>query len=553
MPEVGCRRFLLWVLNVHAGPSLARDVGRAMRETIDHRGRGVGRLFRATPVALAALACAIGSVQAQSVRFEPVLNATATATDNAGFRADDEARKDLILALAPRLNFSVDGSRVKTSGAIGVDALHYTRHSETDRISPYVRGALNAQLVDRWLSLDASADVASIQADAFASRTGEASSYNRRLAGVYRLSPALEHEFTPSVSLSARSDNTWTRLSSEDANGVGPLPSDRLHTQRSSLTGTLKPEPLGMSLELSSERSEFAGDANQKLAIDAARGVASYAVNTDLLLSAVAGRERTRFASLEQSDTVAGARVRWTPGPRTDLRAEIEHRFFGAGLDLGLTHRTPYLATSITFRRSPRLEPLKLGTAAVGTELATFLDAILTTRYPDPVARGKVVQDLIATRGLPTSAAVPVDIVAQYPQLDETGALTIVMLRPRDTVTVSVYVQTLRRLERGNDPLASAGVLDSDARQRGILVGYNHRLSPVLAIDFTLNRSTTEGLAARQGDESTSSLFRVSMVRALSARAAVSAGIARRRSTTNVSGQASATEHSGFAGISYRF
>ena len=524
-----------------------------MRKTIDRRRLGIARPPRARAAALGALVCVIGSAQAQNIRFEPVLNAAATATDNARFVADEEARKDLILALAPRLNFSFNGSRLKTSGAVGVDAVHYTRHSESDRVSPYVRGALNAELVDRWLSLDASANVASIQADAFASSTGEASNYNRRLAAVYRLSPALDHEFTPRVSVHARSDNTLTRLSSEDSSGVGSLSSSRYRTQRNSVIGTLKPEPLGGSVELSSERSAFVGDAAQELAIDAARAVASYAVNDDLSVSAVAGRERSRLLSVEQSDNIVGARLHWTPSPRTDLRVAAEHRFFGTGLDLGFTHRTPFLATSITFQRSPRFVPVTLGTAAVGADLATFLDSILTTRYPDPAARGKVVQDLIVSRGLPTSAAVPVSIVAQYPQLDETATLTVVMLLPRDTVTVSVYAQTLRKLSRNNDPLEAASGLDSDARQRGFLLGYNRRLSPVLSIDFALNHSITDGLAARQGDESTSSLFRVSMVQTLNARAAVTAGIARRQLTTNVSGKSSATEHSAFAGISYSF
>jgi hypothetical protein len=120
-------------------------------------------------------------------------------------------------------------------------------------------------------------------------------------------------------------------------------------------------------------------------------------------------------------------------------------------------------------------------------------------------------------------------------------------------VSFTVYVDQRRRLMRDDDlAVTSAPALD-DRRQRGVSLGWNHRLTPQMSLDVSLGGSDTEGLADRLGDRSHERSLRSGMVQGVSPRTSLTYGLSLRKIDTNVSGVNSFDEAAGYFGLLHRF
>jgi uncharacterized protein (PEP-CTERM system associated) len=504
-------------------------------------------------IAIAVMGLSGGLASAQAVKGEFSVGSNLTATDNVDLTTNDEARSDLILNVTPQLDFSTNGARFKARGTVGLSLTHHLQGEQRDRILPAVSGSLNAALVERWLFLDASADLTTIESNAFGVRPSERSTTNRRVAEAYRVSPYIERELSRELSLLARADTQWTRLPSDELNGSTDVQSQNVHVQRNTLTLEHKPVPLGGAVELSSQKTRYKDDTDALLQVEGARAVVSAAVGGDTVVSAVAGRERSRFTFSEERDDVFGLRLRWVPSPRTELKAAIEDRFFGKGVDVSLTHRNPQVSVSLELTRGPVIEPVFLGVAPRGTDLAAYLDQILTTRIADPVARRDAVRDLLESRGLPDTLTRPISVVAQYAQIQETVNATLVLLGRRNTLSLTVFTARLERLVRPGDP--DIGTADQDNQQVGGDILYNRRLSPLTAAELGMSWSNIKGLADRKGDRTRQLNYRFGLTRRLGLRTDLSIGVLRQEATlsTESGSDSSIDESSAFVGLSHRF
>jgi len=319
-----------------------------------------------------------------------------------------------------------------------------------------------------------------------------------------------------------------------------------------------KPLPLGGAIELSRQSTTYA-DTNspglaEDLSTEAARLSLSYTLDGQFLVSAIAGEERNDFQGVRQSDPVFGAQFQWVPGPRTNLRARVEHRFFGNGWDLVFTHRTPFMTVALGANREP-VGFSGISVTASDTDLTQYLDAILTTRYPDPVTRQAQVEEVVNSRNLRTRLPDAVDTLAGYAQLRSKINATLVWLGARNTFSVSAYGQTLRRLTRsGDDASAPApGSSETDSRQTGAIVEFSRRLTPQMSLGAVAQWAKVVGLAAREGDTSQERSLRISLSRNLSPRNTLAVGLQHRRLRSNVASVESYDASSAFAALSFRF
>ena len=492
-------------------------------------------------------------VCAQSWHLDPSVGAVVTATDNVFLVPSDQARRDVEFVVSPRLGFRRSGPRLRFEGEVGVDFTKHVNVNDLDRATPILRGSLAAVVVERFLFLDMSANVSRIEADAFAARTNESSSFNRRLATSYQVSPHIDYELGTAFAFKARSDFAWTHLPGDESSGVGPLPARTLQATHHTAVLERRPQPLGVVLEFSSERSQNSDDSAALLNTQTAKLAVSYAMANDAQLGVVGGTERSRFSSLDETDSVYGVRLRWTPNLRTDLNADLERHYFGNGYHLTFTHRMPWLTTSIGATRMPVSNPFAIDLPGVRSTLAESLNAILITRYPDPTERGRIVQDLLLSRGLSPSASGAVDIAARYAQLEQRINVSFALLGPRNTFALSGYSRTLRQLNRLNDPVAAIAPLESDNRQTGVSLGINRKLSPRWSVDLAVGWTRAVGLAARAGDQTTQETVRLSVTHLLGPKTNVSIGLLGRVLDTNVGVSQTVHEISGFAGMLHHF
>lgn len=485
------------------------------------------------------------SLSAQTWTTQATIQVRAAATTNGGLAPAGEQRKDLVTTLQPTFQLSGQGARLRLNALVSADLVNYARDSQPDRASPRVRFDLGAALAERLLFVDSSIDVHQTEVDPFAPRAEIGAGGTRQTSSTYRVSPYLTYALSPQSTLLARHEEM---LSQSDS---GATPNQRF--SRTRLRAERRPTPYGGSLELSKEDARFSGNGEGRWTIESGKAIGDVAINAELVVGPIIGVEQTTFLLERHRDHRYGAHLRWSPGERTQLLAELEHRFFGTGWDLSLRHRTPFMSFSLRWNRTPVTSTTSVGAAPAGTDLSTFLDAILTTRFPDAAARAALVSSLISTRGLRTKLPGAIEIFADYAQLQNGATATWVLLGSRNTVTLSVYQQTLRQFTRSGDVIGGVQLAGADNRQAGATLGLNRRLTPQMAVDLTSTWSRITGLAARSGDRTAQRTHRLSVLRALSERTGLSLGVQYDKLGTTVVGIDSYDAASAFIGLNHRF
>lgn len=494
-----------------------------------------------------ATAAAPGSGQ-RAFALQPAIDAQITATSNGNYGRTGPQRSDTILSITPRLGVNVRGARNTIDGEFGFESLTYTSNTQKDRVLPRGNLRWRSNLIDRWLLLDAGVLADRTPVDPFAGNPGGALSANDYSLVRYRIAPTLDHQFTPSLSLQARSEHAWTKRSG------GPNPDDPLrdtYVEQQLVKLEQQPLPLGYSLEYDRQDTQYTSATGSVLTLQTLRAVGSYAATPDLILGAVVGHENSRFSLSDRSESLYGVRVRWNPSARTQFAVALEDRFFGTGWDIEWRHRAPFFAFNVRLLRQPTTQPASQVLGAPGATVSSLLDAMLTTRVPDAAQRGAMVADLVDRLGLPASLSSPVELFSDYAQLQQGGSASIMFMGRLTTVAVTVYQRKFQRLRVAGDPLSDPALSTSDNRQSGIEVEFNRRLTPRLVATAGLRWARIEGLAARAGDESREKLLRAGITYALSPDTSMTLGLRRQLLDSNV--RDPGQETGVLVGIGHRF
>ena len=484
-------------------------------------------------------------------RFEPSIGATVTATDNSGFSYSSDKERDVIVDIEPRFIVRGRGASFTLDGNVGAKALIYTHSTQENRLLPSGTISLNANVVDRWLYFDLSALAEQVAADPYATRADTESGLNKINSLQYRISPYLRHSFTPSLSLSVRNDNIWTDRRGE-FNQTDPRRDSVVN--RNSLLLEQRPQPLGFSVEASEETTKYRKGEGAVLKLASARAVGTYALDPTFIVGLVGGKEKSQYTLSTTTDTIAGLRVSWAPTERTELRGAYEQRFFGAGGSLQWSHRSPFIGFNVSASR----EPSALGTSFVlnpgAGDVQTLLNAIFTTRYPNPADRAVIVSNVIAGLGVPSVLGSPVEVFADYAQLRDSVAVSAVFQGVRSTLATRIYAVKSRQLTQGNAPFVPVLGLQADNSQRGLSVDFNRRLTSTLSLDVGTAYSLLEGLGAAEGQSTKSASIRLALTQALTPKTKATLGARYLRTdVVAVSQDASAKEVAAFVGMTHRF
>ena len=517
-----------------------------------NRGAPAGGALRAVSVCAAVLALLPTIARSQSTPSETqtvpavvTIEGGLTATDNGALSAAGSEKSDLRASVRPHIAMTRRGAGFELDLDAAATLRGYANGTQKDGIYPDARAALKAILVERWLYVNAEAQLRQTEANLFGSRVNDSSGANQRTERTFRLSPYVDREFA---------SNAWVFLGHDaftTTNGGGA--GARLQSNRSVLRVEQLPVPLGAAGELVRFRSESQGASDSKFALDTARLRGSVVLDGQWVVGARAGVDQSEVLHQRHTDSLYGISLGWKPSLRTDLSANVEHRFFGLAGDLTLRHRTPLMSIALSVSRQPVLSSTSGGAFGQGPDLKALLDAILTTRYPDPTTRSGLVDSLLTSRGLQTQFSSPTNVVADYPQTQTYAGATWVLLGSRNTATFNAYVQTLRQLTRDGDPLAAPTSVDSDSREAGASFEFNRRLTPQLSADAIVRWTRITGLAANTGDVSQETTYRLSLMQALTARSWLSAGVQYIRFSTNVSGLNPYHATLAFVGLTHRF
>ncbi len=498
---------------------------------------------------LMALAGAGAAAQAQSWFVQPVITTMVTATNNSGFDSGGTAQNDVILNVAPGVIVRGNGPRLKVDGEFYVAAVDYLNSTQSNTLLP--RGSLRAEgtVVERLLFVDAGVSAFQTSQTPYGARPEGASSFNTETTTQYSVRPAIRHDFDASTRLEAYANNTWLRTSHASASLVNPR--DNAYVQDQYLSLERQPRPLGAELRLGRQNTNYAGASNVALTMTNARGVLSYSFLQELSIGAIGGYERDEAPYAKASDQIYGLQTKWAPDERTRLDATVEHRFFGTGWDAVFSHRTPWQAWNLRLVRQASTYASSLASLAAGGNIGQLLDATFTTRYPDPVERARVVNEFIASRGLPTTLNGPIDIYTNSAQLEQRASLTYLITGPRDTLACAYYAERISPLAFGNATDPSQLLVTQDSAQQGFSIQYNHRLTPLVSLDTLASWSRLEGRGASEGTNARDSIYRAGLNWQLAQHSTGTFGLRWRQHHSTVTPDADETAL--YVGLDHRF
>jgi uncharacterized protein (PEP-CTERM system associated) len=479
--------------------------------------------------------------------FEPYLGVRATATDNSGLLTSDLKRSDVIGDLEAGLFVRRRSARASIDGDLRVDFVGYLNHTQPNGILPHGHLDLRSELVERAFFFDAAVEAGRTRADVFAPQGTGPSTVNTISSVSYRLSPYFARELTPEIAAIVRSDTVWTHNTGDEP-AVANTQRDA-HLQRFLARVDRWPLPLGVSLEASREDTRYSQADGTALTSESVRAIPNAAIGGDLVVGVIGGREHNESQTGSITSSRYGVMARWHPSTRTQLDGEVEHRFFGTGWGLQFRHRSPLWVVEVLTQRIPAANPVTLDIGRARTDVASMLESLWKSRYPDVSERTQAARDVVLRRQSDLGA--PIDISSESAQLVQRNQLVVALSGVRTTLTGTLYYVRAEALEGISSPTQGL-----ETRQWGGSIVLDRRLSRDTAGNVEIAWSDLDGLGVRTGEYARQITATATVYRTLSPRTTFSAGVRLMESrslTTGNTAEQRVNEAQVFAGLRHRF
>ena len=499
----------------------------------------------------AASAASSAPIAAKAPALQPTVSAGVVATDNSELTTAALRHSDVIGDVDLGLLVRSRGGRVTASGDVGLDFIGYARQTEPNHVLPRGHLELAAILLEQALYFDGALSAVRTRSDLLAAQSGGASIANTVSSVSLRASPYFQHDFSPTLSATVRSDTTVTRNHSYGTSSLPPP--DGSTYQHDFVRIARKATPIGFSFDASHEEVSYQDADTAALRTDFVKGTLSATPGADVLLGATGGREHAVYSSVAHDENTYGALLQWRPSRRTQFDVDAEHHFFGTGWHLRLRNRVSHSTFDLALTRTPIASPASFGLNGSDSDPAALLGGLLSTRSPDAGTTDQAVDDLVETRNLPGTFVQPLEITSESAQLATRATLNLILNGVRNTLFASAYYQKAQALP-GSLPTPLATTFDS--RQWGGSLGLYHRLTPEVSGAVEFEWSGLDALGARAGDSSRQAAGTLSLTRRLAAGTIVSCGLRHFNSRVVLDSASTTTlvrENQAFAGLRVQY
>jgi uncharacterized protein (PEP-CTERM system associated) len=483
--------------------------------------------------------------------FVPRVAITQSATDNAPRAASALATRDWVTEITPGIRLQ----RVSARSALLVDwqvrIARYLDESRLNNSSQQLNVEFNFQPVERFLFVDSLATINQQNRSPFANAltsdgfAPDDAQNNRVDTRTYRISPYVRGHVRDIARYQLRFNETEVRTDER------AIPSTRLIEFVGKISNASPNAKIGWSTEFN--LLQLRNATVERLNDNRIRGTVIYAVTDQVRVTGSFGRDATDFAitsatNARRSNNIYGAGVEWSPSPRTQVAALREHRFFGEGYVMQLSHRTPRTAWRASATRDVTALPQQLAAVDPGTVFSVFND-LLTSAIPDPAARAEAVRTRLQQVGIAPNASLGGGFLTTRPYLATSRNASVALTGVRNTITLTYskrdQVSIGPTTVRGNR-LTTA----EDVRQEALNAAWAYRLTPLTTITLQGSRLESDGINA-VANRSRQALQSVVASRPLSAKATISLGLRNTDFRSTVA--RSYSERVLFGTLSYRF
>jgi|SRR5690349_95729 len=431
---------------------------------------------------------------AQTWHFQPSAGVRETLTDNVNLEPSDRARSDLVTELIPGFTVNEKGARTSFSGSVRVPILLYARTGgENNKVLPEanLRGTIEA--LEKFFYIEGAASAQQTFFTPFGAQPVSLANAtaNRFRADSYRLTPYIKSPTSREIQYELRDDNIWTHLSG--------APGGANDSFTNKLTGHVsrEPKPVGWALEFERTSDKFTDQP--ALVTQLARLRVPVQVDPEIRVSASGGYEDNRYTFTSPHGTIYGVGGEWRPAPRTTLKGDWEHRFFGSSYDFSFDNRTALSTWNVKASRNLTTYPQQLASLPAGGDVAATLNQLLLSRIPDPAERQLVIDQLISSAGLPASLSSPITLFAQQVYLQQLARATLGILGLRNHVLLTAYRTRTEPITGAGTPLPPTLAAQNNNTQSGANIVWDHALTPVATLSVNAAIAKTIANAPFEG------------------------------------------------------
>ncbi len=473
------------------------------REPRASRGGNGGTLLAALLVAGAAPVAAQTADAGSTGFFQASIQTQETYTSNAYFGFQPGSRPDWITQVTPSLVANKTDPNFQFTANLSADAVSYARGSEPNMVLP--TGGMDGiwHAVGDHLTVDAGAQVAQVPNYLYLpTPQAGATSFNTFSNYTYHLNPEWKGMFPGAVQYDLQSNNGWSR-----AVGAPPGEAGNSYFGDNVVDLLKKPTPAGWEFRAEDLYSNYqfsglGGFNYPPTRQEDARLFLRAAPDPHWTVGLRGGIERENYIDNNQWHSIVGGEFAWVPTERSNLSGDVERHYYGTTYHYSITHRNPWFATSITGGRDISTTPEEMFALPATGNVASLLDAMLMTQYPDPGARALAVQNLITSSNLPNTLTAPTAVFAPIAFLSQNNQGSVAWLGHRNTVTVTVFDSSTRVIPSAFTPAVSSSSMSSfifDDVQRGATVNLSHQLTKLSTLTATVTGSRVTGIGSQAG------------------------------------------------------
>lgn len=427
----------------------------------------------------------------------PTLSAGFTATDNVNLTATDK-QADLIAQISPGIQMGGQSGRVKGFLNYALTASFYAKERDQSTFYNALNAQLNAEAVQDWLFIDASASISQQYISPFGTQSPDPSlnNPNRTEVSTVNVTPYVTGQIAGQVNYTGRAFYTYTNSGTSqasDSSAWGAALGFDSTTRWSKLSWGL--DFTYREVDFNEGRSEF--DQFNVLSL-------TYAVTPEFKVSLRGNTERSNLVSFDtQTSSGWGAGLRWNPSPRTNLFIEYDQRIFGSSHVYSFDYRTPRTVWAISSRQGLSTGQTNGGgrfTAGQGSPGTAFdlLFAQFASVQPDPVLRAQLVNNFLRANGIDPNASLNTGYLPNQVTEELRNEASVAWLGQRSTVILNVYQTKVNNL----GPLSNPGNDFANGNQidwLGFGLNFSHQLTPRATLTASLaQQQTTESQGSQE-------------------------------------------------------
>lgn len=425
---------------------------------------------------------------AQDLQINSFVELMERHTDNVLLAEDSLAKNDWITDLATGFNLRYKSARALAFIDYRVDKFYHNRQTALNRTENRLNSRTTLEAIEKWLFVDVSASITQENRTPFGvAGTSDFSSnpINRVETTNYRVAPYIRGVFANFADYQFRLSSTETRVSD------GSIPSTRATELTAFARNSQTASGIGWSAEANALSLKPVGIDERSDSRLRASLIAN--VTPQIHFSLGGGVEQSNLENADKKNTIThNIGLEWSPNERTKLAAVMQKRFFGYDHLVAIGHRTRLTA----WRLSSNREVMFLGSRLLGEQSGSvqgLLLDLLAATISDPVGRAEAAQKKFEQSGTSAVSGIKRDALATQPYLSRRHEASVVLLGPRNTLTLNGGWQEQRAFSTREPSLPGAGTI-VDTRQTGVNATWAYRLTRASNINATFSRLQTKSL-----------------------------------------------------------